>query len=270
MADTVKVQWQAYLGRRVAAAVRHGPGAGRRSSIDTSAPPRRAVRRVDTRRGNAARYGDGAVQRAVRPTRATGSRWRWPSTGSTGATSCPTSTSSRACVSPTTARSSFAGRPAPGRRRWSCGPRWTAGRAVANTPARARPAPTYTATPLRITRGSAAATTAPTTPVGVARPRRERAFLNTEELLGRCGHGDARARRARRGGRGRGRRGSRVVRAGRHAAHRRPRGQPGRRLPALQRRRPGRALQRPRHDRRPGQHLPRRRHRCCSPTRAAR
>ena len=52
---------------------------------------------------------------------------------------------------------------------------------------------------------------------------------------------------------------SAVVAAGDVLTHHRPRGQPGRRLPALQRRRHGRALLGRRHRRRPGQHLPRHR-----------
>ena len=78
------------------------------------------------------------------------------------------------------------------------------------------------------------------------------------------------AGRRRRGGRGAGAVVARACARGRDAAHRRPRRQPGRRLPALRRRRPGRALLGGRHDRRPAQHLPRRRHACCCRTRARR
>ena len=80
--------------RGVAAAVRHGPGAACRSSPTRgSATTRSAARR--TRRATRRLRRGGA--HGASPTPATGSRWRWPSTGSTAATSRRTSTCSRAC-----------------------------------------------------------------------------------------------------------------------------------------------------------------------------
>ena len=96
VADTVKVQWQAYLGAGLAAPLRHGPRAAhRRRRHQRRATTRSAARRT----GSATRRSTATAPSTARTrTPATGSRSRWPSTGSAAATSCPTSTSSRARV----------------------------------------------------------------------------------------------------------------------------------------------------------------------------
>ena len=270
VADTVKVQWQAYLG--AGSLLLSDMGRVLLSIVaDTSGTPRRALRRVEP----AAQRGE--VRRRRRPRRApqraaTGSRSRWPSTGSAAATSCPTSTSSRACASRPTARSRFderavaagrvrraAGRAAGDRRRRQHAararppPRVHGRRRCASPRGRMRPTTRADAALVGDARGRARVPATPRSSCSRTRAerRRDRPCSTTRCVAARAPWAD-------------------VVERGAHAAHRRPRGQPGRRLPPLQRRRSRRALQRARHDRRAGQHLPRRRARSCSPTRAGR
>ena len=274
VADTVKVQWQAYLG--AGSLLLSDMGRVLLSIVaDTSGAPRRVLRRVEPRRATRRSTGAAACT-APTPTPATASRWRWRSTGSADATSCPTSTCSRACASTDDGALTLGERrAATGCVRGAAGRDGGARRRGQHAPRARSPPRLHGDARCGSRRGPTGPRPAPirswaTTPEG------ERAFLNTEELLR---HGrpvvigtdvhrpiavlhdevlEARAPWAH------------VVRPGVHAADRRPRRQPGRRLPPLQRRRPGRALQRARHDGGPGQHLPRRPARSCSPTRARR
>ena len=81
VADTVKVQWQAYLGAGLAAALRHGPRAAvdrrRHRAAHHDALCGASNARCATRRSTAT-----AACTATTRTPATASRWRWPSTGS--------------------------------------------------------------------------------------------------------------------------------------------------------------------------------------------
>ena len=137
--------------------------------------------------------------------------------------------------------------------------------AVANAPHPLDPRPEYQGSTVRATAWSAPRPpddpSAPPAPNGSGPSRTPRTICSSgrRQRRRRSGRRDRRRHHpdgpARRGGAGPGglvgRDRSRPA-----AAHRRPRRQPGRRFPGLRRPRPGRALQRGRHDRRPGQHLP--------------
>ena len=167
--------------RGVAAALRHGPGAAVDHRRHLRAP-RRAVRRVEpaAQRREVRRR---RCARAVTRTPATGSRWRWPSTGSTVATSCRTSTSSSACASTTTARcaSTAPGRtPAPYvelRAELPVVARRSRTRRTCSIRAPTTPSPRC-ASPRGPTRPTTRAD-----PLWSSTPEAERAFLNTEDLV---------------------------------------------------------------------------------------
>ena len=119
--DTVKVQWQAYLGAgglllsdmgRVLMSVESDSSAGH----DT-------FNAMSNRAWNDAKYGGGAVHAAA-PNAATGSPWPWRRRGSGDATSAGRSTCSNRCSSSPTDRSRGAARRRDLERPWCCGPTW--------------------------------------------------------------------------------------------------------------------------------------------------
>ena len=243
VADTVKVQWQAYLGAGPPPPLGHGPGAGRHRRGHLGAP-RRVLRHQHPRRQRGPlrrrRARRSRAQRA-RPLRRGAGQARAGPTGHRPepepVQGCPRRRRRRP------ARST-SGRAAPARR-WCCGSSCRCLVSLVNVAHPLDPRPDYTVTPLRVTawRGAPAS---PDDPARTASPEAERAYLNTEAEAARwawCSRTGAivhdevvRARAP----------WSHVVRGRPDAPHRRRRRQPGRRLRALRRPRPRRALQRAR------------------------
>ena len=163
VADTVKVQWQAYLGAGARAAVGHGPGADddRRRH---ERPPRRPVRHDErgrrTRRGTATAASTAAHADAPRAA----DRRPPPSTASDRRDLPPgINLFKRRRRSATTARSRFDGAPAARRARSSCAPRWTSSCCWPTCPHPLDDRPAYTASTVRLTawRGRPTATDDP-------------------------------------------------------------------------------------------------------------
>ena len=183
VADTVKVQWQAYLGPGAAAAVGHGPGADDdRRRHAAPATTRCAARRPARRRPPALRR----RRRSTRPTPdapASCSSSPRPSTGSTRR-DLPTGINlfKRRRRRPTTGRCASTATPRPGVGRRA------AGRARRHRAAGQR-ARTRSTTGRRTRRldGAAARRGAPSRPADdplrTSTPERQRAFENTDDLL---------------------------------------------------------------------------------------
>ncbi len=236
-------------GHRRPAAVGHGPGADDDRRRHERAPrlPVRVHHSGRRRRRGTARRASATVDRAV------GTCWRsgWPSSAWRAATSGRASTCSSRLASKATARLRFDGDGAARDARRSARRARRAGH-VGQHPAPARRAPVVHGDPGRVRgvdarRGRRRRGVDARTPTSCGEhrrvPRRGGAMTALVDVVI-----PARAPW------------SHVVRRGRDAADRRPRRQPGRGLPAVQRRRSRRALLGGGDDRRPAEHLPRARY----------
>jgi uncharacterized protein YcgI (DUF1989 family) len=122
VADTLKVQWNAYLGE--GRLVLSDMGKVMFSILEDTAATHDAFCGASNAASNARRYGTGATGGRT-PMRASASSWRWPSSAWGGATSTRASTGSRASGSRTTGPPPC--RPVRSRPAATspCAPRWT-------------------------------------------------------------------------------------------------------------------------------------------------
>ena len=255
VADTVKVQWQAYLGP--GAVLLSDMGRAMMTIVADTSGRHDALCGATSAAVARQRYGQSGIHSATPDRPRAAHRRRRQARPRRRATCRPASTCSSRRPSRADGALRFDGAPRAGH--GSRPARRDGRRRDARQRARTRSTtrPAYTSSTVRVTawRGRR---TAADDPLRASSPERRRAYENTDELPGGAAMTlTAPCRRRRRRGT------RRLVRRRRRrpdAAHRRPRRQPGRRLPALRRPRHRRALLGRRHDRRPGQHLPRRRH----------
>jgi len=182
VADTVKVQWQAYLGPGMV--LLSDMGRVLASLVEDTAARHDTICGASLATGNARRYGDGA---AYGPFPAARDRLllALAKHGLTRRDLPPAINLFKGVRVAQDGALVFDGAPAPGRA-VTLRAEMDLLVSVANCPHRLDPRTAYTATPLRLTAWRAAPT-APDDPVRTGTPEVLRAFLNTEDLLGSGG-----------------------------------------------------------------------------------